>query len=129
VAQEQANQNQAQQYAAQQQKAALAGVNSWLQANKAPTATAPALQMPGASSPATIGGGVMGNNGQARTAPATRPMQPPPGQAQAPAIRPQPGGAQPQAAAGLAGHISPQLQAALLQHLGGQQAAPRPQGM
>jgi hypothetical protein len=57
VNQEQQNQVQGQQYAAQQQQQALAGINNWTAANKPPGQTAAPLQMPGASSPATMGGG------------------------------------------------------------------------
>ena len=80
VAQEQQNQTQAQNYAAQQQKAALAGVNSWIAANKPPGQTAAPLAPPTAASPVTMGGGNI-NAG----AGAGRPMQPPPAAGGAPA--------------------------------------------
>ena len=73
VNQEQQNQNTANAQAAAAQQKALAGIQSWNAANPAPVNTANPLQMPGASSPATMGGGNI-NAG----AGAGRPMQPPP---------------------------------------------------
>jgi hypothetical protein len=87
VAQEQQNQVQGEQYEAQQQAAALAAINAYLKGNPAPNSTAAPLQAPGASSPATIGGGVApGSAGAVRPPPAAQP-QPPQG---APGAQPQP---------------------------------------
>ena len=69
---EQANQVQGEQYAAQQQAAAVAAINSYLAKNPSPNSAAAPLQAPGASSPATMGGGSFGgaNGGQTSAAPA-----------------------------------------------------------
>ena len=77
VNQEQQNQQQAQQYAAQQQQQALAGVNAWTAANKPPGQSAAPLQMPGASSPATMGGGNIQAGGAGRPTPPPMAQKPP----------------------------------------------------
>jgi hypothetical protein len=104
---EQSNQVQGQQYAQQQQQAALAGLANWNKANPSPVSTAPALKPPTASSPATMGGGVV--------QPQAQPMKP---QGQPP----MPGTAPQGAPAGGAPGLSPQIRQALIAALSGQGA-------
>lgn len=108
---EQQNQVKAQQYAAQQQQAALGAVNSWTAANKPPGQSAAPLQAPQAQSPATFGGGVASggqmppqSRGQRQPPPSQQP--PMPGQ---PAQAPPPGVT-----------LNPQQRAHLLALVGGQ---------
>jgi hypothetical protein len=84
---EQANQVQGEQYAAQQQAAAVAAINAYLKGNPAPNSTAAPLQAPSASSPATIGGGTAPGSAGAMRPPPTAQPQPPQG---APGAQPQP---------------------------------------
>jgi hypothetical protein len=90
---EQSNQVAGEQYAAQQQQAAIAAVNAWLKGNPSPNSTAAPLQAPGASSPATIGGGVAPGSAGAMRPPPTAQPQPPQGapgaQPQRPQLNPQ----------------------------------------
>lgn len=89
---EQANQQKAQTYAAQQQQAALTGVNNWTAANKPPGQTAAPVQgPPQLAAPATMGGGNI-----VAGAPATGGMKnvtPQPMQPQGARPMPPPGGA------------------------------------
>jgi len=111
VNQEQQNQTQAQNYAAQQQQQALAGVNAWTAANKPPGQSAAPLQMPGASSPATMGGGNIPAG-----AGAARPPQGPAPQGVTPA--PQPG--RPVAPPGGNVALNPAQKAHIMALIGGQ---------
>jgi hypothetical protein len=111
---EQANQQKAQQYAAQQQAASLAQLDAWLKGNPSPNSTAAPLQPPGAASPATMGGGTAPGSAQPQGQ-----MRPPGGQ---PGAAP---GGQPNPLATL----PPQLKAALMAHLGQQGAPAAPKAM
>lgn len=118
---EQQNQVQGQQYAAQQQQQALAGINNWTAANKPPGQTAAPLQMPGASSPATMGGGNV-QAGQPQMA--GRRSQAMPGQPQQPGQGQQPGllpGQNPVA-------LNPAQKAHIMALIGGQGAPMRAPG-
>jgi hypothetical protein len=103
---EQQNQQKAQQYAAAQQTQALAALQAYLKANPSPNSQAAPLQAPGASSPATIGGGTAPGSAGAKP-----PMQPGAQPAQPPG-----GGTNPQ----LPGTLSPQVRQALIARLSGQ---------
>lgn len=120
---EQQNQIKAQQYAAQQQQAALAGVNSWTAANKPPGQAAAPLQAPQQQSPATIGGGVasggqMPQHAQQPQQPQPMQGQPMPGQPPAP----QPGAAA--AAQRQAPTMTPAQRAQIMAQLQAQQSRP-----
>jgi hypothetical protein len=111
--QEQQNQAKAQQYAAQQQAAALAALQANVKANPPPNSTAAPLQ-PSFAAPATMGGGTAPGSAQPQGQ-----MRPPGGQ---PGAAP---GGQPNPLATL----PPQLKAALMAQLGQQGAPAVPKAM
>jgi hypothetical protein len=128
---EQQNQVQGQQYAQQQQQAALAGLAAWNKANPSPVSTAAPLQQPGAAAPATIGGGVIQAGAGAKPGAGTPPQQPQPGQAKPPPMPGQVGGQAPMpgamsgapaSQANPLGGISPQQRQAIITALSAQGA-------
>jgi hypothetical protein len=123
VNQEQQNQNTANAQAAAAQQKALAGIQSWNAANPAPVNTANPLQMPGASSPATMGGGNIQAGGAGRPTPPPMAQKPPapavPGSAPGGPVAP-PGG-------GVA--LNPAQRAHIMALIGGQGGAMRAPGM
>lgn len=111
VQQEQQNQVQGQQYAQQQQKAALSGVNDWVAANKPPGQQPGAAPQapPGMGAPQALGGGAIPAGAGARPGPGTMPQ----------AQRPQPP-QQPGAQPGPGLQLNPQQRAHIMQLIGGQ---------
>jgi hypothetical protein len=113
---EQQNQNTAQQYAAQQQAAALAGLNQYIKSNPSPASTAKPITGPSFAAPKTMGGGVA-SGGNPGAAPNMAPAQGTPvnpGQAGAPQGQP-------------TQNIPPQLQAMIAQLMQAQ-SPPKPAG-
>jgi hypothetical protein len=126
---EQQNQNTAQQYAAQQQAAALAGLNQYIKSNPSPASTAKPITGPSFAAPKTMGGGVAsgGNPGAAPNMAMAQGM---------PVNGPGPGGAMPTQGGAMpaqgsantnAQSVSPQMQA-LIAQLMQAQSPPKPAG-
>ena len=109
---EQQNQNTAQQYAAQQQAAAIQALNQYIQKNPSPASTAKPIAAPQTVAPKTMGGGTAVAGGGGQVAPAQATAVPGSAPMQGAPQTPTPGG------------LSPQLQALVAQLSG--QSAPKP---